>query len=907
MKRMITVFAVAVLSVSAWATEFYLKSDATDWATKDSYCLDAGRTTPADRLPTAGDNINVPKGAYSLDVSTVAGNSSFDVFANVERIKPADGAVITITVPKGVTKTINSAIYFYTYWYGEIVKEGEGTLLMADGRYDCDYHVDWTINAGIVKCPQKGKPGRPVGQADPCYYGDVYVKEGATLFTTACEDSEARSRYTYFDSLNGGGLLTNDQTRLQAVAINRTSADQKPSVFSGTVAGNLRFYTAGSIDLTGEANAPADFTVIQENNGNGPGYYQGVVGAAKIGNDGQPSSLGGIGLQILPSGGVLRYLGTGEVSARSIRFDAAAYPAYVDGGPFGGLTLTGDWVGRVDAGGDMSKTVYLCGSNSAACVFSGLIGERAKDGVMYPIALVKQGTGTWLLEDNQWRENAGMIGVEEGTLQFTSLAARGTICSLGLATNLVTYTYHGRDLENNRAEHAIQLGGRSAPAATPTLEYVGSADVSCSTRPIGLATGGGALKNSSPSASFVFAGVSAVEPNSTPDFMLGGSSAKANVVNDISDGAAGAKVSVVKRGTGTWTIGGDLSFSGDIRVEEGSLNVVRPEFKWFRFSIAQIGTGGAYLRLREIALFDKDGARQNVGLVALLEGNYAELEGHTEPGLKADDKLQPGQVAYGRSFRYQHNRAYDLDQAFLGTGGSRLQLPLGDAPVAANKTTWIPIVMRLRDDANPVTHFDIELFLGADNAPYWPKKVCIEGSVDGVSWQTVFDNTEGDGFDFTAATTGGVSSPWLSDGTEFHSDFDGQHHRPLTETSGFAMKASGLPVSVPPLSEVSGLRVDGDGSFKTAVPLTVSSLKATTAGLGSFDGVMFAEKGTLDVADLPRGFVSLGGTFVNCTGVENIANWTLTTQDGEKIVNRAIRVTANGVDILANGVLLILK
>ena len=57
--------------------------------------------------------------------------------------------------------------------------------------------------------------------------------------------------------------------------------------------------------------------------------------------------------------------------------------------------------------------------------------------------IVKEGTGTWRFADNNGRLNAGVYEVNDGTLQFASIAETNVVCSLGLATALFS-RYSGR-------------------------------------------------------------------------------------------------------------------------------------------------------------------------------------------------------------------------------------------------------------------------------------------------------------------------------------------------------------------------------------------------------------------------------------------------------------------------------
>jgi autotransporter-associated beta strand protein len=211
----------------------------------------------------------------------------------------------------------------------------------------------------------------------------------------------------------------------------------------------------------------------------------------------------------------------------------------------------------------------------------------------------------------------GVWGVDEGTLQFTSLAEKGFISSLGLATELFK-DYCGAKDESKRASYAFALGGDSTEGA---LEYVGDKDEFCSERNAWLCGDGAFVNNAS--SKIRFRGVSSVAEGETPvsrlvKFTVRGESTAENEILDITDSAE-RPVSVVKDGAGTWVLGGEQSFRGSLEVRNGKLIVRRPEtYTWHRWTItSKEGTGGSansYYQMQEFAVFDAEGYRQNFGL-----------------------------------------------------------------------------------------------------------------------------------------------------------------------------------------------------------------------------------------------------------------------------------------------------
>ena len=89
---------------------------------------------------------------------------------------------------------------------------------------------------------------------------------------------------------------------------------------------------------------------------------------------------------------------------------------------------------------------------------------------------------------------------------------------------------------------------------------------------------------------------------------------------------------------------------------------------------------------------------------------------------------------------------------------------------------------------------------------------------------------------------------------------------------------------------------------------TIPGLTIDAAGAGTVEGFAFAENGTLVVKNMPKGGGVLPGTYVNCTGFENIANWTLHDADKGRAARGSTIVVSNGeIRIVAPGLMLIVR
>ena len=318
-----------------------------------------------------------------------------------------------------------------------------------------------------------------------------------------------------------------------------------------------------------------------------------------------------------------------------------------------------------------------------------------------------------------------------------------------------------------------------------------------------------------------------------------------------------------------------LSKSGDVDLHR--------YFSWFRLSIAKLGDNSNnsnssddnYWNVRQIGLYDKYGNRLNSGL-KMAEGPTT-INNETRTILGTVPKA--GEVGYDVSaagLRVTSVNAGELelcfDDTYSGNEAGRTTLKWystsGEAlpPDPVNRKTWIPIVMHL-ESAVELDHFDIETM--NNNNLQSPRRLMLEGSVDGVDWYVLYDN----------ATTGEENSIepasynwWLSDGVS------------ATKTDYARLADTGFAVSTPHVpDEVVAQFPDGmsvqvlSGATLTAEndTQTIKTLKVDSVGAGTIDGFTFAENGTIDVTNPPENSSFLPGTYVNCSGLENVSGWAL--------------------------------
>lgn len=880
-------FAAVMAALSPFAT---LTADVHTWVGPEGGSWKApGNFNPAE-MPAEDDEVTIPAGV-TVKINPVDDPDSWGVIGSLRRLKPlAETSRLQVTVPEGESATLDCAVNFNgnvaSYWeYGTVVKLGGGELVLAStNRYTCsgntynyDYFTGFEVVEGSLRLPQRC--------VKPNYleYGRLAVSNGATLFTASSANS-GFTTYVRARQMFGEGLITNDCYTVDVGGEEASLANKhylRPheksySRFAGKIAGNILVSVEGRIDLTGtESTFGGSFCA-----GYNREYAKRIVGAAKIGNEGEPSSVGcGPSVTLGPNyGGYLLYLGAGETTAKTFIMPAGTYgeACYntIDGGAYGGLVLTGNWNYRTSRENWYMANVVLTGSNSVPCEMRGTVPEYYRitfDGVTRTNAffVTKRGTGTWRFSGE--RQIGGGFAVENGTLEFDSLAEANEACSLGKATMLTAAGTFGNFADMEKVPYAYTLGSANA-GEEGLLRYTGAEPVDVATRPAVLKGKGGFVNDGT--ASFRYYGVSALDAGEKL-LVLAGENTDENVMSDVTTGAEGAVLSVEKRGSGTWTLAGRQTFNGDLRVKEGTLKVRRPErYSWYKWVIKALYVSGErWTELVEFGLFDAEGNRCDLGLT------FAENPGEIAPGetrivTELEDMLV--MTADGVSAPETVTNLMDDAGGYFKVGLTKsIDAESKDyyKPSEGNPATWVPVCMRLSDDAPAVDSFDwVPRFSsGNSNKTRTPRIYSVLGSMDGRTWDELFTaDADINVYD----VTGGY---WKYSGDKYSvGDTRTQPH------TGGQKIASAPEGYAPPdvLSNVRSVRVDPGATLELVEgDVEIASLCVDCAvGGGTVKGFSFAEEGTLDLINVP---LSQGATdvMIGLSGSENwssISGWTLT-------------------------------
>ena len=950
MKKITSSIAVAVFVETALATNYVFVPTASDsdWSLASNY-RDASGNEPS-QCPGADDTVTAPEATYSLSVPSV----SFAAFSNLRQVVPQN-TTFSFAVESGEYTNCCAitcgASGNAPYKNGLIEKRGGGTLVLgADnvasvGTVRYDYYVDVSVLEGTLMLPQ-------YSSGSAAHYGRTHVEYGATLYTTS-QKPGGSAAFTYLQRLTGSGAvenrITSGSTRTShSLAVCGNGEDA--SVFFGSIGKRITLYNVsggGQIDLLGQDCEQSGTFVGGGKLLAGETYPstwpRGVVSfgfASALGADGSTINMPSTDAS---SAHVLRYIGAGgadEHVPQKILLQSAGI-VHVDVGANGGLVFDGDWEAGTENGASMYRLhrVVLAGSNSVQeAVLNGDLAAHAvvpnSRGVpdtngwattVFPVYVTKRGTGIWRMTDRAKTKGCGGYAIEDGTLRFESIAEKGVPCSLGLATCLSACDSEAF-LTNAliTVDYAYALGNLNGSPSLPVFEYVGTTDARCSTRPIALVGAGGELRNSTASGLSI-SGISARDVNSNPTLVLGGSGMDdGNVVSDVTDGASGARVNVVKTGCGTWRLGDGNAFTGDLDIREGTL-VVEGEtaYKWFRLTVKEVPGWTETLAtdnfnygmtVGQIALYDKDGIRQNAGLVQPFDpDNYKsalnwaavfQRDPQTIPAGEAEFDCGFGGVSqylyrgtvmgsandYSKTYSYRLDCLFDdvnvtngwflmsyRNESTLRTGSAS---PYQRQPKLDNENSWIAFVMHLQNGAKEICSYDL-CTSAHDEIGRWPVKFTLEGSCDGCTWTLLDDQTTPD----YATAMVGKSSCWYSDGSSFQSG---------AVRSGFPVVGRVAKRTLD-LSALRGISV-ADGAVLKAegTGLSIDTFTFDANGSGTIEGFSFARDGEVSVVNATGAANQvLHVSFVGCSGVENVVSWPVVSVNGKK-TNKYFLVSSNG-------------
>ncbi len=767
-----------------------------------------------------------------------------------------------------------------------LVKRGAGGLALTDVT-QYGYNVNISVENGVLTLPV-------AGTNKTFSYGELVVGEDGTIVLPT-----SGSIIVHCSRIDCAGVITNASASYLTFYQNGATPE-KPGVITGSVGGSFRFFQSTPLIFSNVTSTCK--TMFRPSSGAYATSVRNSVGLLKIGKTtDERSSIGSIAVIGAQGNGVLyRYLGEeGEETDKKYYFSYIGtplheYPNGWDAGAFGGITFKGQWAQGVwnnaslNVGATTQQPLLLTGENAEhPCVL-------ANDLDIGPAYIIKRGSGVWRFNAMPGKKNDGVIAVEEGKVQFESIDEAGRVCSLGLSTNLYG-NYVGAFDDTKKVGYAFALGSAGHEG---TMEFVGeitNAAVS-TTRPFAL-MGDGRIVNAGNRR--LALGGFGPGSDGAKTLTLDGSREDCGTVYDIT-----GNVSVVKTGSGGWTLGGNQRFTGALRVEAGVLTVSNPTtYTWFRFKVLESKLYHDYVAgtvtaadakyahqqtFEEFALYDAQGVRQNLGMT------YPDRASH-QAAASFDyvsgyfSELPAGQMAPGRegSWYFYRYDAYAMERLVSNTMDEKPFMSwysdsasLTTCPALTRPEKALPIVMHLPAGANEIRSYDF--VAASQNSPY---SFSLEGSKDGLAW------------DMLHCVTNYAGSPaadsWYSDGETF---------APSQTRTGFAIPAPAACTLLDKVSTVSvaaGATLRAEGEVSPIRSVTVDA----QAGAGTIAGFTYAAEGGMlnvvnvsaaDAVALPGIYSGDGGALANVAKWDLFVNGKRATAYGIAVENGALRLVRHG-------------
>lgn len=840
--------AVSSIAFGAFGEDCYWKTDAEGgsggWA--DSTRWKDGK------VPQSGDR------AYVHGTATLSTEADLVVFERIERVyTEKEGDVFCFAVPRDE--------YELTTWL-----DGHGS-----SRFDNGGIIRLTVSGAdsIRYCMLAGMEVLSGTVYLPSDSGTAGLHIGAKLTVrspaTVCVGKSGRLPC----GLCGDGAITSPDDGGMNIALT-AGTEEVPCVFTGSISGKVQLELAGGYQrLTATDNAnTGDFR-----------FRQGTMEVSSFGASGDASSFGTslVWMQNSGAGKVarLRYLGTGESTTRTFNVNGQPQNEIViDGGPHGGL----DIAGKVSGSNGSQTLLTLDGEGTNAVnQISGTFTDPDSSGATH---ILKKGAGTWRFPAKSAAYH-GVFAVEEGVLEYGSLAAAGTACSLGYANRLYERK-SGATSGLTAVPWAYLLGDGVSSADSDTLatfSYVGTDPVDCSTRPIAV-KGAARLRNDS-AASFRYSGITSAQEG-VNSLVLDGTGTMDSVTG-ITDGVG--KMRVVKEGTGIWTVDGANTLGGGVQVKQGKLSLKNTDnYTWYRFTIRKVQDGKNTCKIGHIAFYDKDGNELTTGLTYYGDGAWWHY------GDRADLKPAAGTIWYETTKMLM---SVNLATTIFGpyAKDAHTDFVRTDYAIYSDETP-MAFLFRLPEGSAAPVSYDVITGWYSGSKPYERTMVSwtVSGSTDGLNW------TDLDSHDDYATVGKKAGNYWMSDGTVWTDD---ETH---ATASGFGVAAT-FPIPGAPTS-LAFIEVGANGVFEAAAPVTVGSIgvDCAEAESGSYRGVKFASTGVIHVRNLTASGMSVRLDCDADAGFANLASWTAVDEKGREL-GVAANADTQTLTFVKPGLIILLK
>ena len=477
-----------------------------------------------------------------------AGNIRFGYFNNSPTIFEyvGSGSTNNIQVRLGASAgTGNNSASF--------LQNGTGALVLTNAAFTLSSHVQAANMSRVLVLGG-------TNAADNTIAGVIANADGANANSTVSivKDGVGKWILSGANTYTGGTTISNGILQIGAGgttgSVQGAIANNGSLIFNRSDATTVTNAISGSGSVT--KNAANTLTLSGANTFSGNVTIGGGTLAVTSVADSGSSSLGtGTQLTLGGSATVSFTANSSNNTTRSLVLGGTGGNALKNSGS-GALVWSGNVINNTTANG---AHFTLGGSGTGGNEFSGLLTNNGAN----TMRLIKNDTGTWKVSGAN--TFSGLMDLFNGTMQATTISNTGSASSLGTGGT-------------------IRFGGWASSA--PVLEYVGSGSTNNKQFKLGgggtANTGGTILNNGTGAlvfnnAAFNTAGDGAFS-GTTRALTLGGSNTADNAISGvIRDNNSGNTVSVVKDGTGKWTLSGANTYTGETTISNGTL---------------QIGTGG---------------------------------------------------------------------------------------------------------------------------------------------------------------------------------------------------------------------------------------------------------------------------------------------------------------------------
>ena len=898
--------AIAVVAAAglASANTYYYVGASNKWDAAACYSATPGGEGGAG-LPGLEDRVVLSRGQ-----KVYVGDDTIAFFSTIKEVQVAGHDIsaffhITTNASLGCNfGSLDSSAWTNSF----IIKTGAGTrtatktsAYVSTRGYSYGYYTGIDLREGnFVMEPSSGNNYH-------CYT-EVRIAEGSTVYGVTSGD-------TRIIRLSGKGTLTNTGSSAE---LRITGVLDAPMVFSGMLDGYKIFRPAGHIWLTGTANTIATYDNFVPYN-YVPGTFGGTLGFMTWAGDvGTPSSLGRGYIDAAVGPFRLLYLGeTGETINRTITLrNTIAAPAVIDAGAHGGLVFKAAFSPKDTI--KKQQRFEFTGSNVVhACILSNQFVRITADGLACSFFVKKTGAGIWRFANRDSTDKmSGVIGAEQGTLEFETIRPAGFPSSLGTAMDL----YEDRcDTPANltKVPYANYLGDGTDKEAI--FCYLGTDAPYIYDRPLAV---NGVGRFRAPNApAYAWNGIRALgsgESRIVLECAAGQTNKVAGFVDGNAPGGVGT-LSVEKDGPGDLVISGDLSFGGDLIARGGGTLTVKDvnsqRYEYYRLNIKENVASSSLpeydvwnqvnrneVMLNEFGLYSENGARQNTfryyygdatnRYVAMLKRSCIAMENEELINLSSQ-----GTANVGSPGRLLDNYC---------SGGVVFHPSWKDSskgPSPDNPSSWIRTVLRLPANAPAIKYFDVNYVYPYSSKHtyfgYNPTALSIEGSADGVTWEEVYATNN------IVYPDNGVYYAWLSEGaTSASGDNPERIAHPKFELSGSTVRGTYATLgNIRSISVASGttLKFEGSGTAPAISKLTVDA-----SGVGTIDGFAFGSTGTLALKDVSSISDSLhvAADLSKALDYANMRNWKVAL-NGTLAPGILVRsVTAEGFDLVKRGLVL---